>query len=569
MTRDSAVSSIFAIQDLNIWFGTGSGDSQPMFHVVKNVNLNLAPGERLGLVGESGSGKTTTILAAMGLLPRNAEVSGRILLDGTDMLRGGEESIAPHRWKDVAMVFQGAMSAFNPVKTIGWQIAEAMQIHGVARGVAMTRRIGELLELVGIPANYAGRFPHQLSGGMRQRAMIAMALACEPKVLLADEPTTALDVMVQDQVMKLLVRLSEELNLALVLVTHDLAVVAQSCHRAAVMLKGEVVEQGSVGDLYHRPKHEYTRKLFEATPDLHAVAAPTRIVSAVRTADVSPLLDVRNISVSYPPARSFRDMVLGVRPDVPSAVDSVSIRVDRGEMVALVGQSGSGKTTALQAVLGMIRTRSGSIHINGRDVTNMTSRQWRLLRRQVQMIYQDPYESLDLRYRVRSTVEEPLRIHGIGLTAKEREMLICAALERVGLTPVERYLGRFPHELSGGQRQRVAIASAIVLKPELLLADEPVSMLDVSVRAGVLELLNELRTDARMGILMITHDLSTAVHYADRIAVMHQGRIVEAGDAATVVGSPKDPYTRALLSSVPHPDPNHSTLADLSHMTAG
>lgn len=247
------MSSAFAIQDLNIWFGANTGNGRAEFHVVKNVNLELAPGERLGLVGESGSGKTTTILAAMGLLPANAEVSGRILLNGTDMLRSGETSVAPHRWKDIAMVFQGAMSAFNPVRTIGWQIAEAMQMHGVARGVAMTRRIGELLELVGIPADHATRFPHQLSGGMRQRAMIAMALACEPKVLLADEPTTALDVMVQDQVMKLLVRLSKELNLALVLVTHDLAIVAQSCHRAAVMLKGEVVEQGEVGDLYHRP----------------------------------------------------------------------------------------------------------------------------------------------------------------------------------------------------------------------------------------------------------------------------------------------------------------------------
>ncbi|MBR2689088.1 MAG: ABC transporter ATP-binding protein [Aquamicrobium sp.] len=560
------MSSAFAIQDLNIWFGANTANGRAEFHVVKNVNLELAPGERLGLVGESGSGKTTTILAAMGLLPATAEVSGRILLGGTDILHGGEASVAPHRWKDIAMVFQGAMSAFNPVRTIGWQIAEAMQMHGVARGIAMTRRIGELLELVGIPADHAARFPHQLSGGMRQRAMIAMALACKPKVLLADEPTTALDVMVQDQVMKLLVRLSKELNLALVLVTHDLAIVAQSCHRAAVMLKGEVVEQGEVSDLYHRPKHEYTRKLFEATPDVFSTPeAPVRTSPAsTKTESASPLLEVRNISVSYPRVRSLRDVMRGAEPEAPSAVENVSLHVDRGEMVALVGQSGSGKTTTLQAILGMVRARSGSIHLNGRDVTGLTSGQWRPLRRQVQMIYQDPYESLDLRYRVRSTVEEPLRVHGIGLTAKERDSLIHAALERVGLTPVERYLNRFPHELSGGQRQRVAIASAIVLKPELLLADEPVSMLDVSVRAGVLELLDELRTDARMGILMITHDLSTAAHYADRIAVMHQGRIVEEGVASAVVRSPKADYTRALLASIPHPDPNRSTLADLS-----
>ncbi|MDH6233912.1 peptide/nickel transport system ATP-binding protein [Mesorhizobium soli] len=552
--------SAFAIQDLNVWFGTDVGGRRAEFHVVKNVNLELAPGERLGLVGESGSGKTTTILAAMGLLTSNAEVSGRILLDRKDILREGESSVAPHRWKDIAMVFQGAMSAFNPVKTVGWQIAEAMHMHGVARGVAISRRIGELLELVGIPAEQAERFPHQFSGGMRQRAMIAMALACEPKVLLADEPTTALDVMVQDQVMKLLVRLSKELNLALVLVTHDLAIVAQSCQRAAVMLKGEVIEQGPVADLYHRPRHEYTRRLFEATPDIFASAQVSRRVCAPasETPRNAPLLDVRGLSVSYLRSRSISDIVRGRPIDAPAVVDDVSLRVERGEMVALVGQSGSGKTTALQAILGMIRPCAGSIQFNGRDVTSLTSRQWRPLRRQIQMIYQDPYESLDLRYRVRSTVEEPLRVHGIGTTAKERETLVCAALDRVGLTPVHHYLGRFPHELSGGQRQRVAIASAIVLRPELLLADEPVSMLDVSVRAGVLELLNELRADARMGILMITHDLSTAANYADRIAVMHQGRIVENGDAATVVRSPRAPYTRALLASIPNPDPDRS-----------
>jgi peptide/nickel transport system ATP-binding protein len=562
--RSRSLNSAFAIQDLNVWFGTDVGGRRAEFHVVKNVNLELAPGERLGLVGESGSGKTTTILAAMGLLTSNAEVSGRILLDGKDILREGESSVAPHRWKDIAMVFQGAMSAFNPVKTVGWQIAEAMQTHGVARSVAISRRIGELLELVGIPAEQAERFPHQFSGGMRQRAMIAMALACEPKVLLADEPTTALDVMVQGQVMKLLVRLSKELNLALILVTHDLAVVAQSCHRAAVMLKGEVIEQGQVADLYHRPKHEYTRRLFEATPDVFAAPQASRRVSAPPSEAPrnAPLLDVRGLSVSYLRRRTFGDMVRGRTTEAPAAVDDVSLRVERGDMVALVGQSGSGKTTTLQAVLGMIRPRGGSIRINGRDVTSLASRQWRPLRRQIQMIYQDPYESLDLRYRVRSTVEEPLRVHGIGTTAKEREMLVCAALDRVGLTPVHHYLGRFPHELSGGQRQRVAIASAIVLRPELLLADEPVSMLDVSVRAGVLELLNELRADSRMGILMITHDLSTAANYADRIAVMHQGRIVEDGDAATVVRSPRAPYTRALLASIPNPDPDRSGFVD-------
>lgn len=544
--------AILALEDLNVWFG--AGPDNPGFHVVRDVNITLKPGERFGLVGESGSGKTTTIMAAMGLLPSTAEVSGRVRLAGEDILRDGEKSVAPHRWKDIAMVFQGAMSAFNPVKTVGWQIAEAMDVHDVARGAAAQHRIGELLELVGIPAAQAARFPHEFSGGMRQRAVIAMALACEPKVLLADEPTTALDVMVQDQVLKLLVRLSQDLNLALVLVTHDLALVAQNCHRAAVMLGGEIVEQGGVSDLYHRPKHDYTRRLFEATPGVFAVAR--RPEAATARSSAPPLLQVSHLDVSYPRPRSFGEALRRERPQAPLVVNDVSLTIDRGEMVALVGQSGSGKTTAMQAILGMVQSQGGSIVLNGRDVTGHSARQWRPLRRQIQMIYQDPYESLDLRYRVRDTVAEPLRIHRIAATASEREALVVQALERVGLTPVARYLGRFPHELSGGQRQRVAIAASIVLKPELLLADEPVSMLDVSVRAGVLHLLDELRRDARMGILMITHDLSTAANYADRIAVMHQGRIVEQGPAYKVIHAPEADYTKSLLASIPDPDPD-------------
>jgi peptide/nickel transport system ATP-binding protein len=543
---------VIAFEDLNVWFGVRPDN--PGFHVVKGVNIALKPGERFGLVGESGSGKTTTIMAAMGLLPSSAEVSGRVLLDGQDILQGGEQSVAPHRWKDIAMVFQGAMSAFNPVKTVGWQIAEALDVHNVARGVAAERRVGELLELVGISATQGSRFPHEFSGGMRQRAMIAMALACEPKVLLADEPTTALDVMVQDQVLKLLVRLSQELNLALILVTHDLPIVAQNCHRAAVMLGGEIVEQGKVSDLYHRPQHDYTRKLFEATPDVFAIA---RKPEKPKTKSApAPLLQVKDLQVSYPRPRSFGEVLRRERPEAPLVVNDVSLSIERGEMVALVGQSGSGKTTAMQAIFGMVKSRGGTITLNGRDVTGLGMRGWRPLRRQIQMIYQDPYESLDLRYRVRDTVAEPLRIHRVAATASEREALVVEALERVGLTPAARYLGRFPHELSGGQRQRVAIAASIVLKPELLLADEPVSMLDVSVRAGVLHLLDELRRDAHMGILMITHDLSTAANYADRIAVMHQGRIVEQGPAHQVIHAPTADYTKALLASIPNPDPD-------------
>ncbi len=556
----TAKTSILTLENLHVWFDLGHGGHE--FHAVKGIDLTLAPGERLGLVGESGSGKTTTILAAMGLLPSSARVAGRVYLNGQDILRRGEESVAPHRWKDMAMVFQGAMNAFNPVKTVGWQIAEAMQIHGVASGATAKRRVGELLDLVGIPPKDASRYPHQFSGGMRQRAIIAMALACEPKILLADEPTTALDVMVQKQVLQLLVRLSEELNLALILVTHDLGVIAEICHRAAVMLNGEVVEQGRVTDLYHRPRHEYTRRLFEATPSLDG---PRHILAAERSAERSadetaaqsqPLLQVTDLQVSYAKPRSIGEMIRREPRDHLTAVDGVSLHVERGELVALVGQSGCGKTTTLQSVLGMLTPQGGSIRINGEDVTGLKPRAWRRLRRQVQMIYQDPYESLDIRFRVKDTVEEPLLIHHIGTSAREREQMVLEALERVELTPTSRYLYRYPHELSGGQRQRVAIAASIVLRPELLLADEPVSMLDVSIRNGVLQLLSELRRKGRMGILMITHDLSTAAAYADRVAVMHRGKIVEQGLTEDVIHRPQDDYTKALLASIPNPDPD-------------
>ena len=557
MTAPANPERVLAINDLNVWFNTGRGAAQTTSHVVRGVTLNLAPGDRLGLVGESGSGKTTTILAAMGLLPSSAEVAGQILLNDRDILRGGEQTVAPHRWKDISMVFQGAMSALNPVRTIGWQIAEAMQIHGIAKGEDARHRVAGLLDLVGIRQTGASQYPHQMSGGMRQRAMIAMALACEPRVLLADEPTTALDVIVQRQILQLLVDLSERLNLALILVTHDLGVVAQTCQHGAVMLDGEVVEQGPVSDLYRQPRHPYTRRLFEAAPDIRAAATRPRAAADTdpRQLKADRLLSVNGLTVSYLRSRTFKDYFRGRHQDALIAVNDFSLTVARGEMVALVGGSGSGKTTALQAILGMVRPVRGSILLNGRDVSTLGHRQWRPLRRQVQMIYQDPYEALDLRFRGRSTLEEPLWAHGIRTSAKEREALVAEALDRVELSPADQYLNRFPHELSGGQRQRVAIAASLVLRPHLLLADEPVSMLDVSVRNGVLQLLDRLRSGSEMGILMVTHDLSTAAAYADRIVVMNKGRIVEQGGIAEVVTRPRDAYTKALLASIPDPDP--------------
>ncbi len=444
---------VLEIRGLKVWFENDEGEQVETVH---GIDLSLAPGERLGLVGESGCGKTTTILAALGLLPANATVGGQILFEGKDIIAGGDATVRPHRWKDIAMVFQGAMSAFNPVKTIGWQIEEALRFHGFERA-GIPARVRELLDLVGLPEGTEKRYPHELSGGMKQRAVIAMALSCEPKVLLADEPTTALDVVVQDQILRLLVELSERLGLAVILVTHDLGVVAQSCSRAAVMYAGEIVEVGEVGQLYHRPASAYTRTLFESTPDIAAVAGHERRAEASGLDPrPAPLLSVEHLSVRYEGKREHL------------AVDNVSFSVERGELVALVGQSGCGKTTTLQAIMGLLPSATGSIDVAGVSALDRKRAARKRLRSLVQPIFQDPYESLDVRFTVANTLEEPLLIHRMGANRAEREERVRAALESVGLTPVEQYLHRYPHQLSGGQRQRVAIAAGLVLHPSLL-----------------------------------------------------------------------------------------------------
>lgn len=549
MTSSTAGSDVPALEisNLNVWFGTSHRSSKGQeSHAVKALNLKVMPGERVGLVGESGCGKTTTILSAMGLLPSTASVSGEVLLNGVDIISGGESGMASHRWREIAMVFQGAMSAFNPVKTIGWQIIEALRIHNVVGEKQSTSRAIELLGLVGLKPNVLDLYPHQLSGGMKQRAMIAMAIACEPKVLLADEPTTALDVVIQDQILNLLTSLTEELNLALVLVTHDLGVVAQSCDRAAVMLGGQIVEEGAIEKLWKNPSHEYTRKLFNSTPDLASALEKRKSSGSEKKAT---LLEVRDLSVKYensPPTTDSRKL----------AVDGVNFDVRAGELVALVGESGCGKTTTVQAIMGMVDIQAGEIRVSGEDTVRLRPSARKQLRRSMQLIYQDPYEALDVRFRVKDTVEEPLVIHGIGGNRASRLQLIIEALEEVGLTPASAFLNRFPHELSGGQRQRVAIAASIVLRPKVLLADEPVSMLDVTLRSGVLDLLDRLRSAHDMGILMVTHDLSTAIEHADRILVMRDGKIEEEGTSNAILNSPRSSYTRLLLDSVPSPNPD-------------
>ncbi len=616
---------LLRVRGLNVWYELRG---RTEVHAVRDVDLDLDEGERVGLVGESGSGKTSVIMALMGLLPSTGSLSGEVLLSGERTLERGERSARASRWRHTAMVFQGAMNALNPVKTVGWQIIEPMLVHGVADKGQATRRTHELLERVGLPGATARRYPHELSGGMRQRACVAMALACRPKVLLADEPTTALDVVIQAQIIELLDDVASELGMGVIVVTHDLPVVARLCPRAAVMYAGEVVESGPTDALFHSPRHPYTKRLFEAVPDLslgeevssipgsppqldrpivgcsfaprcdlgferctverprlrlvtpdqlaacHLNEMPSEQVAPASSHELGPqqsepdaahatcgpatrrdpLLRLSEIQVKYALRRGPWDW-LGRRPrEYVRAVDGVSLEVRRGEMLALIGESGCGKTSTAQAILRLVEPASGTVEFDGAEVTRLTRRALRPLRRRVQMIYQDPYDSLDPRLNVRGIVEDGLVANRLG-DRSERNVRVRRALERVELSPPERYLERLPHELSGGQRQRVAIASALVLEPELLVADEPVSMLDVSVRAGILSLLSRLCHEDGTAVVMITHDLSTAAHFADRVAVMYLGRVVEIGTVREVIRAPRHPYTKVLLSAVPDRDP--------------
>ncbi|MEV7682123.1 ABC transporter ATP-binding protein [Streptomyces sp. NPDC088341] len=532
---------ILELDGLGVVFTTETGDVP----AVRGVSLHVRPGETLALVGESGSGKSTIALAAMGLLDGNARATGSATVAGHQMVGAREADLAALRGRTVTMVFQEPATALDPLTRIGKQIAEVIRNHREVSGKDAAAEAVGLLRKVGIPEpeKRAGAYPFQLSGGQRQRVVIAMAIANDPTLLIADEPTTALDVTVQAEILDLLRRLAVETGTGVLLVTHNMGVVADFADRVAVMYDGEIVETGPVEDVLLRPAHDYTKRLLAAVPRLSVAEAGPPVPSPATTRpDTEPVVELRDVSV-----------VFGRGKGAVRALDEVSLTVHAGETLGLVGESGSGKSTASRVALGLIRPDSGTASLFGTDLARTRSRARRALRAGIGVVLQDPVASLDARMTVGECVAEPLRVHGRGLSAKDRQAKVAAVLERVRLSP--DLARRAPRELSGGQRQRVSLARALVLEPRLLVADEPTSALDVSVQEAVLEVISELQGELGFACLFVSHDLAVVQHFAQRVVVMRAGRIEEQGATGATLLHPETDYTRRLLAAVPVPDP--------------
>ncbi|MEU1270756.1 ABC transporter ATP-binding protein [Streptomyces sp. NPDC005799] len=528
---------VLEVEGLGVTFGTETGDVSALC----DISLHVHAGETLALVGESGSGKSTVALAAMGLLPGNARVSGRVRIDGRDVVGAGEGELARLRGRTASMVFQEPATALDPLTRVGAQIAEVIRNHRPLSRAEAAGAAVELLRRVGIPEpeRRSKAFPFQLSGGQRQRVVIAMAIANSPGLLIADEPTTALDVTVQAEILDLLRGLAADSGTGVLLVTHNMGVVADFADRVAVMLRGEIVESGPVEEVLLRPRHDYTRKLLAAVPRL-VVGEPKE--APAPSAQGEPVVRLKDVSVNF-----------GRGPRTVRALREVSISVRAGETVGLVGESGSGKSTAARVALGLVAPASGSVSLFGADLGRTRGRARRALLSGVGVVLQDPVASLDARMSVGECVAEPLRMHRRGMSAAERRARVAEVLERVRL-PGE-LAGRGPRELSGGQRQRVSLARALVLEPRLLVADEPTSALDVSVQQTVLEVIAELQGELGFACLFVSHDLAVVQQFAQRVVVMRDGRVEEEGPTMRTLLRPESAYTRRLIASVPVPDP--------------
>ena len=541
--------------------------------VVRDVSFDVAAKETVAIVGESGSGKSVTALSIMRLIPpESGRVQGSIRLAGRDLLTLPEQAMRDVRGNEIAMIFQEPMTSLNPVLTIGLQIAEALIYHrGMSRSAAEAETI-RLLEKVRIPAAKSRfhEYPHRFSGGMRQRVMIAMALACKPKLLIADEPTTALDVTIQAQILELLKVLQQEEDMSILFITHDMGVVAEIADRTVVMYDGQAVETDNTARIFAAPAHPYTRALLAAVPRLGSMAGRARpmrfpIVDKVtgtsdlptETPDTAatgarPLLEVANLTTRF----AIRSGLFGRVSGRVHAVENISFSLHAGETLALVGESGCGKSTTGRSILKLIEPDSGAILVDGEDVLGMNPRTLRQLRKRMQIVFQDPSASLNPRMSVGSAIAAPLHAHGLASSSQARDR-VADLLVRVGLTP--DMASRFPHEFSGGQRQRICIARALALGPKLIIADEAVSALDVSVKAQIVNLMLDLQASMGLAYLFISHEIAVVERMSHRVAVMYLGEIVETGPRAAVFGNPQHPYTKKLMAAAPIPDPARRT----------
>ncbi len=630
--------ALLRVNRLKTWFNTNQG----VLHAVDGIDFEIRRGETFALLGESGSGKSLTALSIMRLLPAAAQISGEIYLAGQDLLQLPEVEMRNVRGGRIAMIFQEPMTSLNAVLSIGGQIGEALQRHKGLKGEGARKRAVELLDAVGIPEpqrRYT-EYPHQLSGGMKQRVMIAIALAGEPELLIADEPTTALDVTIQAQILELMRKLQQDTGMALLLITHDLGVVSEMADRIAVMYAGQIVELAERAQFFAQPRHPYTKKLFDSLPGMGkrgerlavirgsvpaltqefsgcrftprcdyawqackdkvpawvgsanqttgpyspgvlchlydaqaAVTRPAGMPLALAGADVPPqvfketsgapevLLQVRDLKVYFPIQKGVFKRVVGhVR-----AVDGVTLDVPKGRTLALVGESGSGKTTVGKGILQLIRPTAGSVHFDNTDLRLLKGEALRARRADFQIIFQDPYSSLNPRMIIADIIEEGMIVQGVGGSAGARVARVDSLLEQVGLNPEMKY--RYPHEFSGGQRQRICIARALAVSPKLIVCDEPTSALDVSVQAQILNLLKRLQDELGIAYLFITHNLAVVEYLAHEVAVMYQGRIVEHGKVGDVLNAPAHPYTKALLQAVPVIENRPHAAADLEKIS--
>ncbi|WP_341995463.1 ABC transporter ATP-binding protein [Microbacterium sp. LWH7-1.2] len=526
------------IRDLTVTFASDAGD----VHAVRGVTLDVRRGEVLAIVGESGSGKTVTARTILGLLPETAVMNGAVVLDGTEIVGLDKKELREVRGSKAAMIFQEPSTALNPVYTVGWQLAEGLRAHGSYSKAEAKAKAIEMLGRVGIPdpERRVDDYPHQFSGGQKQRIVIAMALALEPTVIIADEPTTALDVTVQAEILELLRELRDQEGTAIALITHNMGVVADLADRVAVMFNGGIVETATARDLFAAPQHEYTKKLLAAVPRLEIV--DRQLPAAAAPAD--PVVEAKELVIEY--GGRF-----GRAPF--RAVDRVSFSIAPGEVLGLVGESGSGKTTIGRAIAGLTPVAGGSLRVLGTEMLGVKEREFRRRRSELGFVFQDPATSFNPLLTIGRNVAEPLIVHGAAKGAAEVQANVDELLEAVQLP--KSYGERYPHELSGGQRQRASLARALALNPKLLIADEPTSALDVSVQARVLELFGELQSQFGFATLFITHDLAVVDMLAHKVVVLHHGTIAEAGPTARVLGDPQDAYTRRLIASLPVPDP--------------